>query len=56
MTGKQSYVIGLDCGTGGARALVTDFTGHVHGQAEAPADMRSLMQARYSLDAFSVAT
>lgn len=33
MTGKQSYVIGLDCGTGGARALVSDFTGHVHGQA-----------------------
>jgi len=33
MTQKRAYVIGLDCGTGGARALVSDFAGHVHGQA-----------------------
>ena len=33
MTRSTPCVIGLDCGTGGARALVTDLAGRVLGQA-----------------------
>lgn len=35
MHNKRSCVIGLDCGTGGARAMITDMAGKVLGQATA---------------------
>lgn len=38
MSARRPFVIGLDCGTGGARALVADLAGNVRGQATAAYD------------------